>query len=100
MNLDDLEELFEDLDIDEPSSAQLKKMYQIYKNEVCNIVFKGVEIIVDENRSRHPLCWGMNRSFEHIVTRKSSYSGKRNFDNQRANRIHWIKPVIENYENP
>ena len=98
MILDELEELFEDLDIDEPSLEQLNEMYEIYKSEICKIIFNGEQIVVNKNRSRHPICRGMNQSFEHIITRKSHHSGKRNFDNQRANRIHWIKPIIDNYE--
>src|SRR5699024_3097057 len=56
----------------------------------------GEKIIVNPNQSRHPLCRGKEQTFEHIITRKSTYSGKRNFDRERANRIHWIKPIIEN----
>ena len=33
-------------------------------------------------------------TFVHVVTRKSKLSGKRHFDRERANRIHWIKNIL------
>lgn len=100
MILDGLEELFDELDIDEPTDKQLKEMYHIYKTDICKIVFKEEVIVVNKNRSRHYICRGMNQTFEHLITRRSIHSGKRHFDAQRANRLHWIRPIIENYDNP
>lgn len=100
MSLDSLEELFDELDIDEPTNEQLNEMYHIYKTDICKIVFQGEVIIVNKNRSRHYICRGMNQTFEHLITRKSMHSGKRHFDAQRANRLHWIRPIIESYNNP
>lgn len=97
MILEGLEEFFEDLDLDGPTHAQLKEMYSVYKKEICTIKFKDESIIVNSKRSKHYLCRGMDQTFEHIITRKNNHSGKRDFDPQRANRIHWIKPIIENF---
>lgn len=96
MNLEDLEELFGNLDWDGPNEEQLKQLYEIYLTEVCNMKFKGQKIMVNKNKSRHPICKGRDQTFEHIITRESKHSQKRNFDPQRANRIHWIKPIVEN----
>lgn len=98
MILDSLEELFDYLDVDEPNSSQLNRLYQLYLDDVCNIVFNGEKLKVNKNKTRHPICKGKQLTFEHLITRKSEYSGKRYFDRERANRIHWIKPIIENYK--
>ncbi len=100
VDLSELDILFDDLDIDVPTKEQMSELYRIYKTEICNITFKGERIKVNNNKSHHPICKGKHQTFEHIITRKSEYSGKRNFDNQRANRINWIKPIIENYKLP
>src|SRR5699024_5270772 len=98
MILEELEVLFEDLEIDEPTVDQKRQLYQIYQEEVCKISFKGDRIIVNNKPSRHPICRGKHQTFEHIITRKSQYTGKRDFDRERANRIHWIKPIIAHWE--
>lgn len=98
MILDSLEMLFDHLDIDEPTPYQLDELYRIYLKDVCNITFRNEKIKVNTNKSRHPICRGKHKTFEHLITRKSKYSGKRNFDRDRTNRIHWIKPIIENYK--
>ncbi len=96
--LEKLDVLFDDLEIDKPTDCQLQKMYKIYCDEVCSIIFENECIKVNKNKSRHPICKGKHQTFEHLITRTSKYSGKRNFDNQRVNRIHWIKPIVENYK--
>lgn len=35
-------------------------------------------------------------TFVHVITRESKYKNKREFDRDRANRIHWIRPILEN----
>lgn len=40
------------------------------------------------------------KSFDHIVTRENKYSGKRRYDRDRANKIHWVKVIIENSKSP
>lgn len=96
MILEELEILFEDLNIDEPTNEQMDKMYEVYLSDVCKVKFNNEILKVNKNKSRHPICKGKHQTFEHIITRESKHSGKRNFDNQRANRIHWIKPIVEN----
>lgn len=98
MELDDLEDLFDDLDIDEPTPDQLYKMYGVFLDDIANnpIVLNGKELKYNKNRSRHPICPGKAQAFEHIITRKSEHSGKRNFDRERANKIHWIRPILLN----
>lgn len=98
MILDNLEVLFDHLDVDGPTKSQLEELYRLYVDDVCNIVFNDEILKVNTNKSRHPICKGKQQTFEHLITRKSKYSGKRCFDRDRANRVHWIKPIIENYK--
>lgn len=96
--LDDLEDMFDDLSIDGPDNTQLYEMYGVFLNDLVNnpITIKGQKLMVNRNRSKHPVCRGKMQGFEHVITRENKYKGKRDFDYERANKIHWIKPVIEN----
>ncbi len=100
IDLDDLEELFDDLDFNEPTSEQIFKMYGIFLNDfVKNTLYiKGKSVRYKTNPSKHPLFKGKHDTFVHVVTRESKMRGKREFDQQRANRIHWIRPILENSE--
>lgn len=101
-SLDDLEDLFEDLSIDGPDKAQMFTMYGHYLNDIVKnpIVINGITLTFNSNASRHPVCKGKHQCFEHIITRKSEHSGKRNFDRERANKIHWVRPILENVTDP
>ena len=99
MELDDLEDLFDDLGIDGPTPDQLYKMYGIFLNDIVRnpiVLLNGKTLKYNSNKSKHPICKGKAQAFEHIVTRKSKISGKRNFDRERANKIHWIRPILLN----
>jgi hypothetical protein len=95
--LDQLEDLFDDLSFDEPTKDQLFKMYGVYLNDLIKNELKlnGKKILYNSNKSNHPICKGKHQCFEHIITRESKYNGKRTFDKHRANKIHWIKPILE-----
>lgn len=101
-SLDDLEDLFEDLSIDGPNKVQMHTMYGHYLNDIVKnpLVINGITLTFNSNASRHPVCKGKHQCFEHIITRESKHSGKRNFDRERANKIHWIKPILENVNDP
>lgn len=101
-SLEDLEDLFEDLSIDGPDKAQMFTMYGHYLNDIVKnpLIINGIRLTFNTNASRHPVCKGKHQCFEHIITRESKHSGKRNFDHERANKIHWIKPILENVNDP
>lgn len=96
--LDELEDLFEELSVDGPTNEQLNKMYTVFLDDIVRtpIIIKGLQLSSNRNKSRHPVCKGKSQGFEHIITRESKHSNRRNFDRERANKIHWIKPIIEN----
>jgi len=100
-DLDIVRDLFEHLDIDGPDHDQMYQLFGVFKTDMIDspIYINGVKVAHDERKSRHPLFRGKPTGFEHICTRESKHSRKRNFDPERANKIHWIKPVIEHKEN-
>jgi len=100
--LEELTDIFDDLPTDKPTKDQLYKMYGIFLNDIVNnpIFIDGVKLSFNRNKSKHPICKGKMQAFEHIITRKNKYKGKRDFDRERANKIHWIRPIINNSTDP
>lgn len=96
--LDLLEDLFEYLDIDGPDSNQMFRLYGVFKQDMITTpIFIGKQQLgFNATKSKHPLFKGKPEGFEHICTRESKHSRNRNFDPERSNKIHWIKPVILN----
>jgi hypothetical protein len=99
--LDLLEDLFEMLDVEKPTKEQMYKLFGVFLEDFDKNPFSLEAKIVgyDKNKSRHPLFKGKPKGFEHICTRENKYKGIRDFDNQRTNKIHWIKPIVLNKEN-
>lgn len=104
MSLDELEDLFdiEDLNIDLPTPNQLFRMYGIFLNDFVNnkLTVLGKELTVNTSTSKHRDFKNKAETFVHVVTRESKYSQKRQYDRDRANRIHWIRPILENANDP
>lgn len=100
-DLDMVEDLFKDLDLDAPNAEQMYKLFGVFKKDMIDepIYINEIQVAYDKNRSKHPLFKGKPVGFEHICTRESNHSKIRNFDRERANKIHWIKPVIHFKEN-
>lgn len=99
--LDTLEDYIDDLPIADPSPAQLYILYGLFLEDFVQnpILIKGELLQYNTARSVMPLTRGKPKGYEHIITRENKYTGKREFDRERANRIHWIKPIIEHKEN-
>ena len=104
MSLDELDDLFdiEDLSIDAPTSEQLFTMYGIFLKDFVNnkITVLGRELSINTSKSSHRDFKNKAETFVHVITRKSDYSNKRHYDRNRANRIHWIRPILENANDP
>ncbi len=104
MSLHDLDLLFDEaeLDFDGPSSGQLFRIYGIFLADFykTTLIHRGKNILFNKNKSNHPACKGKYQGFEHLITRKNEYTNRRQYDRDRANRIHWIKPILENWESP
>ena len=101
--LDNLELLFDDddLDYEMPTYEQLTEMYNIFKQDIIRNppIIKGVPLTHNKDKSKHRDFRNLPDGFVHCITRKSEHSGNRSFDKERAQKIHWIKPIIENIKN-
>lgn len=102
--IESLEDLFDDLSIDNPTTEQLHKMYGIYLNDFVNspLLYNERLVVIDKSIIKHKregYFINKQKSFDHIVTRENLYSKKRCYDRNRANKIHWIKQIIENHSN-
>jgi hypothetical protein len=100
----ELELLFDedDLDYDCPTGDQLYSIYGIFLDHFHRspLIHRERKIIFNTSKSRHPLFRGKFEGFVHVVTRKSQYTERREYDRDRANRIHWIKTILDNWESP
>lgn len=88
---------------DIPTPAQLHKVYGVYLSEYINKPFKidGCQIVlnrkkVKDSKKYDKILLGKQDAFCHIVTRGIGNSNKRQFKSERANKIHWIRIIIEN----
>jgi len=99
--LEVLEDLFDYLDIDGPDKEQMITLFSIFNKDMVEapIFINQVQVAFNKNKSKHPLFRDKPEGFTHICTRKSKHSKRRNFDPERTNKIHWIKPVIHFKDN-
>ena len=98
MPLDDLEILFDDLGF-APTPMQLHEMLACFMDDFVNNPFqiKGCNVKVITEKSWHRNFRGLPETFVHLITRENKYKGLREFDYERANRIHWVKEVLLNH---
>jgi hypothetical protein len=96
IDLSELDVLIDDLSF-EYTDEEINQIYKTFKKD-----FIDNQLIMDEKKikiilakSKIPEFRAYPETFVHIITRKSHYSGKRNFEPQRANRIHWIRQILE-----
>jgi hypothetical protein len=100
MDLLELDELIHDLKYD-ASAKELTVLLQRFQAD-----FYQVNFYVDDAKMK--VIWTPSRvegfenypeTFVHLITRKSN-AGKRVFDKYRANKIHWVKCILENKDEP
>lgn len=98
MELFELDDLILGLSTD-PTYDQIDEIYEIYCRDFIDnpFVFKGltVRIIMDastiEGYESYP------ETFVHLITRKGK-GRERVFDRHRANKVQWIKCILDNYQ--
>ena len=96
MELFELDELIYGLGID-PTERDLDEIYAVFKRDFVDqmLVINGLKIKVILAPSKVSGYELYSETFVHLITRKG-INGKRVFDRQRANRIHWIRCMLEN----
>jgi hypothetical protein len=102
IELDELEDLFSDLDEVMPTESQKADMYDIYREDFFNdyVEIDGLELTLKSQKSWIKGFHEMPETFVHLVTREMTHGKPRTFDAKRANRIHWIKPILVQRDNP
>ena len=98
-DLDSLTPYFDDnvinTDID---YSQIDLLYNIYLEDFSNnkLIINDKLIRINKNLSNVNEFKKYHSTFHHIITRNSHLLYTRVYDCHRANRIHWIKPILLN----
>jgi hypothetical protein len=102
IDLDHLEDLFDNLNEVSPTAAQLAEMYEIYKDEFVHdyVEIDGCKITLKSQKSWLKGFEELPETFVHLITREQTYGKPRIFDKYRANRIHWVKNILVQRDNP
>lgn len=96
MELYELDDLINVLGI-EPTTAQLDELLKAFENDflVSDLYITGLKVKVVNKNSNVEGYKMYPETFVHLITRKGE-RGKRLFDRHRANKIHWVKCILEN----
>ena len=96
MELYELDDLIYGLGID-PTEAELNRLYGEFKRD-----FEGPPLMIDGLRVKVILKKSKVKGYEtypetfvHLITRKGQ-GQQRSFDRHRANKIHWVRCILEN----
>ena len=103
--LDNLEPFFEDKELSfdpEVNEQQLNELHSIFKNDFITnpFQFDSSTVLIKEVNSEHKgqpdFFKNYLHDFVHCITRKNDLTNRRQLEPMRANRIHWIKPILLN----
>lgn len=94
--------------VDELDEEKLDELHSIFQSDFMDnsLEIDGKKLVIKRhiyNPRKDKLPKHFARYFEkfvHIVTRENSKTKKREFRPERANRIHWIKPILEHRHDP
>ena len=102
--LDDLEPFFDELGFDpEKEEDKIRQLYKSFYNDFITNPFdvNNSTVMIKQAFSRHvgqpDYFHEFVHDFVHTITRQGSISKRRVFEPQRANRVHWIKPILLNW---
>ena len=104
--LEDLKPFF-DKEITETDQVAVDQLADIFERDMIDVTIPMGDITLVVKRHKYSKADkdglpeyfnGYYERFIHIITRTEN--GTRGFDSKRANRIHWIKPILENSEDP
>lgn len=85
----------------DPSDEQKNQLYKAFQQdfESGDLIINGLKVKVVLAKSKVEGFETYPETFVHMVTRKNN-SGKRRFDKRRANKIHWVRKILENHSEP
>ena len=101
--LGELSDIIPDL-TDNPTKEQLYQLYGVYLQELsrCHIEVDGYSVSINKAKVKNcrvfdKMLLNKEEAFCHIITREDGdNSGRRSIKANRANKIHWIKVILEN----
>lgn len=95
MELAELNDLIPSLGID-PTPVQLAQLYAAFERDFVHIplTIAGLRVKVILHHSKVRGFEGYPETFVHLITRKGTQK-QRLFDRHRANKIHWIRCILE-----
>jgi hypothetical protein len=99
-DFNDLKPLFGDDKLDPNiNHEQIKVFYDIYKTDFVDtpLIINGKQIKIISKIPIVAQYKEYQETFYHIITRKSNIAKMRLYECNRANRIHWIKPILLNH---
>ncbi len=105
LSLEELEPYFDDLDF-EPEKGKVDALFEIFKLDFVDEPFelKGIQVSVKTSLSTHNGFPDFFKDYFHIfvhcISTFNVYTNRRRYDHERANRVHWIKPILCNHQDP
>jgi len=76
-------------------------LYKIFKKDfIDNHTFLANKVYIDPKKDDIERSINKPKIYWHIVSKVNPRNKKREFDSNRGCRIHWIKPIILNNQNP
>lgn len=96
MELYELDILINGLGI-EPSDDDLNELYSVFNEdfEKGDFYMNGLKVKIIQTPSKVIGYESYPETFVHLITRKGN-KGERLFDRHRANKIHWVKCILNN----
>jgi hypothetical protein len=86
---------------DKTEDEIIEFLYGIFKEHfINNNTFLADKIYIDPKIDDKERGMDKPKIYWHIISKVNQRSKKREFDSKRACRIHWIKPIILNNQNP
>lgn len=78
-------------------STEMDALFDIFKHHFITegVLYEGKKIWVEQKRSNIRLFYAFPYTFVHVITQEFK-NGQRKFDQARAKRVHWIKPILLN----
>lgn len=101
MELHDLNELLPGLGM-EPTAEDLRRLMDVFMGDFVQrpLMIDGLRVKVILSHARKVRGYEhLPETFVHLITRKGS-KGERLFDRHRANKLHWIRCILEHRSEP
>lgn len=78
-------------------SEEMTALLNIFKQHFITegVLFEGQKIWIEQKRSNIRFFYAFPFTFVHVITQELK-NGQREFDQARAKRVHWIKPILLN----